>query len=67
MIKSGSKLVLYDQLVINVKDMNHPGGQIILNPFINNLSVNIKGVFAKYNHSRYAEVLVCLKTVGKLI
>lgn len=65
LIKSGGKVVLYDELVIDVKSINHPGGSIILKPFINNLTANIKASFVKYNHSRYAEVLLCLNAIGK--
>lgn len=66
MIQNGKKFALYDELVIDLTELNHPGGIQIMSPFINNFQSSIKDSFTKYEHSRYADVLICLNTIGRI-
>ncbi len=54
LIENGSRLVRYDDLLIDIENFNHPGNMLIMNPFVNKIDLNIKEMFKKYLHSDYA-------------
>lgn len=66
LIVQGWELVRYDELMIDIGQLNHPGNKAILLPFTNQMNKNIKASFKKYSHSDYAAMILCLKTIGKI-
>ena len=62
-VLEGKQYVLYDQLIVDVTNFDHPGSKAILKDWH---SKNIKGSFEAMNHSENAELMLINLAIGKL-